>query len=306
MGEASALLLCSLPTQVDFKHGYTLWKRVGPQLSPVVLQVLCLGFPCNTRKVICFQQKSCEDILVTGLPYGQKILTWWLQNMETERQKKQPAVGPGSFSCFLSHALGGLKWSQRLYMEPKTNPAVGPGSVILTHTLGGTSKFRLNAGPGHCLPRRHRRYPRRSRCRPWRRCRWRRCAPCRPRRRRRPPWRCRRRRRGSGAMSKVAKVCASSSVVQWHPFFPCFFGGCPTKNGLAHKGFPFFSGVTDQLSFKQWYNSWVAPNWEMGSQEKGEMFHKKWGRGVHVMALYVSPVCFRERPYCGWTKSCTT
>ena len=26
------------------------------------------------------------------------------------------------------------------------------------------------------------------------------------------------------------------------PFFPLFFGGCPTKNGLPQKGFPFFQG----------------------------------------------------------------
>ena len=35
------------------------------------------------------------------------------------------------------------------------------------------------------------------------------------------------------------------SVVQWHPF-PFFFfqSGCPTKNGLPQKGFPFFSRVS--------------------------------------------------------------
>ena len=38
------------------------------------------------------------------------------------------------------------------------------------------------------------------------------------------------------------------SVVQWPPFSPFLFGGCPTKTGLPKKGFPFFSRVTEQLS----------------------------------------------------------
>ena len=33
-----------------------------------------------------------------------------------------------------------------------------------------------------------------------------------------------------------------NSVVQWHQLFFLFFGGCPTKNGLPQKGFPFFQG----------------------------------------------------------------
>ena len=35
------------------------------------------------------------------------------------------------------------------------------------------------------------------------------------------------------------------SVVQWHQLSFPFFGGCPTKNGLPQKGFPFFSRVTE-------------------------------------------------------------
>ena len=41
------------------------------------------------------------------------------------------------------------------------------------------------------------------------------------------------------------------SVVQWHPFSLLFVGGCPTKNGLLKKGFPFFPGVIEQLSYSR-------------------------------------------------------
>ena len=43
------------------------------------------------------------------------------------------------------------------------------------------------------------------------------------------------------------ELATQCSVVLWHPFSLLFFGGCPTKNGLPQKGFPFFCRVTEQL-----------------------------------------------------------
>ena len=64
------------------------------------------------------------------------------------------------------------------------------------------------------------------------------------------------------------------SVVQWHPFSSLFFGGCPAKNGLAQKGFPCFSRVTEQLR-----RTWpFTPS--SGSDLLGHGGHGAWAKGA--------------------------
>ena len=63
----------------------------------------------------------------------------------------------------------------------------------------------------------------------------------RPRRAGASEWRWR-----TWAAKALLVVVRVNPGVQWHFFL--FLGGCPTKNGLPQKGFPFFPGSLKKLS----------------------------------------------------------